>query len=94
MNFSHCDNLLFHSFFQIVHVEAGYTKAVHMNFHKESNKLVPFELIIQNSTELNFIGNYTPQADNNAEIEPTVLANYSDFAQANGYISKFIHIIS
>ena len=59
-----------------------------MNFHKEANKLVPFELIIQNNTEMNFIGNYSPQQAVN-DAEPVNLENFSDFAQAHGYISKF-----
>ena len=79
--------------FQIVYIKAGYAKSVHMNFHKEANKLVPFELIIQNNTEMNFIGNYSPQQAVE-DAEPVNSENFSDFAQANGYISKFIHIIS
>lgn len=66
-----------------------------MNFYKETNNLVPFDvhqLIIQQSSTVNFLGNYS---STNADVkvrEATFIENFSDYAHATGFISELFFI--
>lgn len=68
-----------------MHVDGGQCKAVNLNYFKEVNSLIKFEIIIQNSTVINYLGYKT------AEIKITPQAKdvtFYDIRDAEGLISE------
>lgn len=70
-----------------MHIELALTKAVSLTYHREASGLVPFEIIIQENSIVQFLGFHYDQSGPGGIAEPT-LVDFTSIKDATGFVRK------
>ncbi|KAL7295201.1 hypothetical protein TKK_0011507 [Trichogramma kaykai] len=69
-----------------MHIDGGQIKSAQMTMAKESQNFVPFDLVIQKTTIVEYLGRYEPRNTERSDERPAQEILFEDVMQADGPI--------
>ena len=87
-NFLHIIYILFlFNLFQIIHIDGGFTKCVSSTYLRDNQNLIPFEIIINKRTVVEFFGFHAPLVPSTNAVRSV---DFQTIIEASGLICEYI----